>query len=85
MWMKVFAVYDSKAAAYQQPFFAPNPAVACRMVERAVNDANTDFHRYAADYTLFEIGAYDDASGSLVAAEKQVNLGVLITFLKEGS
>jgi len=83
MWQKVFSVYDAKAAAYLQPFFAPNSAVAARMIERAVNDASTDFHRYAADYTLFEIGAYDSTSGLLVAAEKQINLGLLLTFVKE--
>lgn len=82
MIQKVFSVYDTKAEAYLPPFFAPNGAVACRYIERAVNDENTDFHRHAPDYVLFEVGSFDSSNGLLSGLDKQVNLGVLTTFIK---
>lgn len=32
----------------------------------AAGDPNHDFHKYAEDYTLFELGEWDEMSGTLV-------------------
>ncbi len=66
MILKIYSVWDSKAAAYIQPFFATNDAVATRMFETAANDAGHDFHRYAEDYALFRIGQFDQEKGDLL-------------------
>lgn len=83
MFLKVFSVYDSKAKAFLQPFFCVNAAVAVRSFESAVNDQRHDFHRYAGDYTLFEIGEFHESEGRLVGLEAKVSLGVAVEFLKE--
>lgn len=81
--MKVFSVYDSKAQAYLQPFYAVNAAVALRTFERAVRDETSDFNRYAPDYTLFEIGLWDQDTGELQAHAAKISLGVAVEFLVE--
>lgn len=59
----VLSIHDSKADAFLPPFFATNEAVALRMFEAATHDSSTDFCRYAADYTLFQIGTFNDQTG----------------------
>ena len=53
MEKKVYSVYDAKAGGYLDPFMAMTDGLAIRMFASAANDAQHDFHRYAADYTLF--------------------------------
>lgn len=65
MIQRVFAVYDSKAEAYLQPFFCPTVGMALRSWEQAAQNPQTDFHQYAGDYTLFEIGTYNDQTGEM--------------------
>lgn len=62
MKLKVFSVYDSKAEAYLQPFFMPSRGSAIRAFTDSVNDPQTGFHKHAADYTLFELGEYEDSN-----------------------
>lgn len=83
--LHVFSVYDSKAKAYLQPFFCSTVAVAMRSFGAAVNDERHDFHRFAGDYTLFEVGLWYDDVGRLVELEPKVSLGVAVEFLKEGA
>lgn len=63
----VFSVYDSKAEAFLQPFFTDASGVAVRMFQSAVADGNHDFNKYAEDFTLYEIGGFDEASGQLMS------------------
>lgn len=80
MISNVFAVYDSKAAAYLPPFFCRNAGVALRSFEAAAKDASHDFNKYAADYTLFHIGSFDEVNGVLIPLGANVNLGCAIQF-----
>lgn len=73
--MKVYSVYDSKAEAFLRPFFAPTAGVAVRGFEQACCDPSHDFHKYGADYTLFEIGVFDEFNGRLEAHVAHINLG----------
>jgi len=85
MWShKVFSVYDSKAKAWLPPFVSPNAAVAIRSFEAAANTAQHEFHRFAADFVLFEVGAWDESRGELLNLAEKVSLGVAIEFIKEG-
>lgn len=63
--MKIYSIYDSKAEAYLQPLFANTNGVAIRIFSEAVSDENHAFNKYAADYTLFEIGTFDENSGNI--------------------
>lgn len=67
MKLNAYSVYDVKALVYRVPFFAVNHAVAIRTLEQAVNDPGTLLHQHPADFKLYCVGIYDDATGAMVA------------------
>lgn len=76
----VYSVYDEKAKAYLQPWFALNRETAERTFQAACWDDSHQFHRFAADFTLFEIGAFDQERGVLAAFDNHRNLGTALAF-----
>lgn len=73
--LKIFTVYDSKAEAYLQPFYAQATGAAVRMFESAAKDPEHHFHKHAGDYTLFELGSFDEQTGKLEQLPNHINLG----------
>lgn len=63
MKAECFAVYDSKAAAYLQPIFVPNEAIALRIFADAVMNPEHAFHKHAEDFVIFSLGSFDDQTG----------------------
>lgn len=60
MIFKVFSIYDQKAAAYLPPFVLPRAEMAQRSFETAINSDTHQFGEHPEDYTLFELGIWDD-------------------------
>jgi len=79
MILKIFSVYDSAAGAYLQPFFFASAGQAIRAFSDMANDPASSLHRHAADYTLFELGSWDDENAMLLI-EKHINLGKALEF-----
>lgn len=72
-----YAVRDSKAERFLPPFFAINRAVALRMFSQACTDTGHQFNQHSGDFTLFEVGTFDDETGSIASNEKgHENLGL---------
>lgn len=65
MILKVFAVRDTKAQAFLQPFYSPSVGSAMRAFSDAVNDKSCPFNKHPEDYLLYEIGTYDDSTAVL--------------------
>lgn len=82
MTMKVYTVYDQSAEAYLQPFFAPTKGLALRSFVAAANKSDHDFNRHAADYTLFEIGEWDDSKAEMKTYDVKNNLGCAIEYIQ---
>lgn len=80
MELKAFTVYDSASQAYLLPFFCKTSGEAIRMFTDSVADPSTAFSKHPADFTLFEIGGYDDATGIMVANHHQNNLGTALAY-----
>jgi hypothetical protein len=78
MVKKVFTVFDEKSEAYLQPFFLDTIGQATRAMTDCVNDVNHQFCRHTGDYTLFQIGTFDDSTGEFVMDKK--SLGSLLEF-----
>jgi hypothetical protein len=78
MNVKIFSVYDEKAKAYLQPFFCASAGLALRSVEHSMRDQNSPFYLYSGDFTLFEIGGFDDITGRVLELEHHINLGSLL-------
>lgn len=84
-WRKtheIFCIYDSKAGAYLPPFFDKSTGLAVRKFEQASNDEKMDFNRFAADYTLFKIGEWDENTGGIFQDRKgYINLGTALSYI----
>lgn len=74
--MKIFSVYDSKAEAYLQPFFMNSSGSAIRAFTELCNDATSMFGKHPADFTLFELGSFEDAKAKFEPVVTPISLGV---------
>lgn len=63
MRLIVCSVYDSAVGAYLQPFFCRSKGEAIRSFMSACEDKQSNFARFAKDYTLVYFGHWDDQSG----------------------
>lgn len=84
MKTEVLSVYDSKARAFVQPWFAVNLAVAARSFADAVNDPTQVVYRNPEDFTLYHLGSFDDNTGRFDQLEQPVNLGMGVNFKETG-
>lgn len=79
MILRIYAIYDEKAKAYLTPFFLPETAMALRSFKDCVNDKNHQFSQNPADYTLYELGTFDNVAGRIDEEQKaQVAQGVAV-------
>lgn len=66
MISKVFAIRDIKAEAFDKPFFLSTVGQAVRAFSDEVERSDSMLHKHPDDYTLFELGEYDDSFGTFV-------------------
>lgn len=83
--LKAFAVRDVKAEAFPRPpifFIATGQAM--RAFADACQDKNTEMGQHPADFTLFEIGWFDQTEGKLIPRTGGIlELGNGLAFLAE--
>lgn len=60
---KMFSIFDSAAEAYLPPFALPTEGMAVRTFTDCVNSEKHQFGVNPGDYTLFELGTFDDGKG----------------------
>lgn len=82
MILKIFSVYDCKTEAYAQPFFMKTKGEAVRGFTDVSNDKSTNIAKYPEDFTLFEIGEYDDSNGMIKPHDTPVSVGKAIEFVR---
>jgi len=64
--LTAFAIRDTKAEAFTNaPIFTVSRGVAIRMFTTLVNDKTTDAGQHPADFTLFEVGKFNQTTGEL--------------------
>lgn len=73
----VFSLYDKAAAAFGIPMFMQNKGVAIRSFGDEVNrkDQTNNLHNHPEHFELYELGWYDDSSGTFTS-EKQHPIAV---------
>lgn len=71
-----FTVYDEKAEAYLPPFILPTRAMAGRLFADCINDNNHAFGKHPHDYTLFQLGTFDDSSAAVNIKLEPIGNGV---------
>ena len=82
MLSKVFSVFDSKSETYMTPFFMKTKGEALRAFTDISNDDTHQIGKHPEDYTLFEIGEYDDVSCTIVSYEAKQSIGTAVEFVK---
>lgn len=61
--MKIYSVYDIKAAVYSLPVFMRNDDVAIRDFSSVVNEPGTAFNQHPSDYVIYRMGEFDENMG----------------------
>lgn len=59
----VYAIKDSKAGTFSNPFYSINRGTAERSFFQAGKDPQTTISQYPEDFALYELGTFDDQSG----------------------
>lgn len=83
--MKVFTIFDSKVGCYFPPFMMRSVGEAERAVGSHANDPLHNFYKYAEDFTLFEIGSWDERTGKYSLLDAPHSIGNLVQFKKMNS
>ena len=80
MILKIFVIFDSKAGAYLPPFFMHAEGQATRAFSNMANDRSTQIGLNPEDYTLFEVGTFDDNTAQFEMLESKRALGTAIEY-----
>lgn len=77
---KIFAIYDNKAEAFMQPFYATTVGLALRIFADNVANPESIMHKNPNDFVIYEIGSFDDSTGEVANREQNINLGMAIDY-----
>ena len=78
MKLKIYTVYDSKTEAYLQPFFMQSKGAALRAWVDTIADNKTQFSKHPADFTLFEIGEWNELTAEFNIYKNMLSLGTAL-------
>lgn len=78
--LHIYSVYDQKSEIWSNPMFMRANGEAVRAFMDAVRNPDTMISKYPEDYTLFQIGTFDEVTGVLMPVDNPVNLGNGIAF-----
>lgn len=79
MKLIMVAIHDSKSESFGRPLFVRAYGEAERSFAQVVNDGKSDYALHAADFTLFEVGAFDDCTGVVTSVTPR-SLGAAVTY-----
>lgn len=69
MVKKIYAIRDSKAECFHNPFYQSTHGEAERAFRTAVADEKTTLNQYPEDFDLYYLGEYDDNTGKMMALD----------------
>jgi len=79
----IFTIHDSAASAYLPPFILHQEGIAIRTFTDCVNDPNHQFSKHPKDYTIFNIGEFDDSNGVITPLQIKKPLGNGLDFVSK--
>lgn len=71
---KLFCVYDSQTTMFGPPILGINKGDVIRQFTVLVNDGQSQFSKHPMDFALFEIGDYDESTGSIAPVAVPVRI-----------
>jgi hypothetical protein len=78
-----YSVFDSKINVYARPFFFLHAGEALRAWSDLVNDPSVNIHRHPGDFTLRQIGEFDDLTGKFSPYSESVHVATASDYLKK--
>lgn len=78
MKLLAFSVFDTKTDAFARPFFCKSIGEAMRSWESISNDPQSEICKFPADFTLFQVGEFDETTGKLTPLDAAKNLGTAL-------
>lgn len=82
MKMKVFTVFDVKAQLHLQPFFEQSTETGIRAFKVVCQDSKTNFYMFPEDYSLIELGEWDQQQGFIKMHDRPMILAQAAEFKK---
>lgn len=73
--LKIYAILDSKAAAFGNPFYMRSIGEAVRAFNDEAKKENSMVKNYPEDFTLFELGDYDQVTGIIKPLQAPKSIG----------
>lgn len=70
--VKVYSVFDDKAASFSTPFTCPVDAIAIRAFYDLVNNSDRLESRFPQDFHLYCLGEFDEMKGTFISTESGV-------------
>lgn len=81
---KIYSIFDAAAEAYMQPFFAKTNGLALRIFADTISSEKSVLHAHPGDFTLFEIGSFNEETGEITPLEAYNRLGGAIEYHSQG-
>lgn len=85
MLLSVFCVYDSGVSTWMSPLFFRNKGEALRWWTDVCNNPETVVYKHPGDYTLFELGTWNDDSCQFDLLKASIRLGVAVEYKRTQS
>lgn len=83
MKKRLYAIHDAKIEAFNSPFTMHTVGEALRGFVEVVNDPSTQFCKHPEDFTLFELGEYEESSGTISPYATPKPIGKAIEYKKQ--
>jgi len=71
----IYSLYDDKAKCYANIFTSANDFTALRSLAAAAQDTSSEIFRFPTDFTLYQLGTWDDSNGTITSNPEAINLG----------
>ncbi len=82
MKLEAYSIYDSKSKIFSPPFFLRSRGEAIRAFSTTAGDKTNNVGKFPEDFTLFQVGHYDDNTGALTQG-KLDSIGLASQFVVE--
>lgn len=82
MVLNAYTLYDSKAVTYSPPFYCVAHGQAVRVVMDLANDVGNQVGRHPSDYTLYCVGQWNDATGTVLPAEVREHISDVLPLVR---
>ena len=83
MELRVYSIYDSKAGAFNTPFFMATDELAIRAAKDTVSDKETIFHRHPDDFVLYQVGVFNNTTGEVVGYSPALHVVAFVQLVEQ--